>query len=111
MLAQKRNHNGKAPVRHEILLALLDKMHCEQPVIATVDMPAIPDIDKPAAIEDDIDISIVTNPKRKIDFIDIDESSDEDLHEAMYGRAKANHALGPELQPLFFLLSCSLESF
>ena len=64
-------------------------MHCEQPIATITDMPAIPDIDKPA-IEGDI--SIVTNPKRtKIDLIDIDESSDEDLHLAIYGGAKQAH--------------------
>ena len=68
MLAQKRNHNGKAPVRHEILQPLLDKMHCEQPIAAIADMPAIADIHMPA-IEDDLSI-VITNPKRtKIDLM------------------------------------------
>ena len=90
LLAHKRNNNGRAPARHEILQPLLDKMHCEQPTIATVDMPAIKDmpaVDMPA-IENDLN-KVENDFKDLADLIDVGESSEEDnLMFAIYGGAK-----------------------
>ena len=88
MLAHKRNNNGQAPVRHEILQPLLDKMHCEIPPKAARTESAI----APAGAIEDQDLRIVENPikrTKKIDLIDVEESSDDDnLMLAIYGGAK-----------------------